>query len=135
MKFKNLLFITLVSTFTSFAYAGNSQSTNTSPTSDKHNIVAKRSAQVSYYGPGFHGRKTANGERFNMHALTVAHKSLPFGTKVEFTCSQTGRKVVARVNDRGPYIRGRSFDLSLGTAQALGVVERGVAKVTYRILD
>lgn len=141
MNIKNLLFITVVSTFTTIAYAGNSEKPKASPTyeasasSGKQKTKASGTAKVSYYGPGFHGRKTANGERFNMHALTVAHKSLPFGTKVEFTCSQTGKKVVARVNDRGPYIHGRSFDLSLGAAKALGVVERGVAKVTYRIIN
>ena len=109
---------------------------------EKLNTVASNTVRkfsqtgvASWYGRQFHGRKTASGERFNMNALTVAHKTLPFGTKVEFTCASTGKKVVAKVNDRGPYVHGRSFDLSYSAAKALGILDRGVAKVTYRILD
>lgn len=93
------------------------------------------SANVSYYGPGFHGKKTASGERFNMHGLSLAHKTLPFGTKVKMKCSATNKTIVARVNDRGPFIKGRSFDLSLGAAKALGIHSKGVAKVDYKIID
>ena len=60
---------------------------------------------ASCYGPGFHGRRTANGERFNTHALTAAHKTLPFGSRVRVTNERTGRSVVVRINDRGPYVR------------------------------
>src|SRR3954463_8034040 len=69
---------------------------------------------ASWYGPGFHGKKTANGERFNTHDLTAAHKTLPFGTKVRVTNEQTGKSVVVRINDRGPYAHGRVIDLSKG---------------------
>src|SRR5881275_2621422 len=62
---------------------------------------------ASWYGPGFHGKKTANGERFNTHDLTAAHKTLPFGTKVRVTNERTGKSVVVRINDRGPYAHGR----------------------------
>lgn len=99
------------------------------------NITSSKTVQASWYGPGFHGRKTANGERFNMHSLTAAHKSLPFGTKLKVTCSQTGKSVVVRVNDRGPFKPGRSLDLSKEAAEQLGMVGRGITKVKYEILN
>lgn len=148
MNLKNILFITLftlaassAATLTSTAYAAspsaitNDSLDNRPTTSDRQKTTTGKSAKVSYYAHQFHGRKTASGERFNMNALTVAHKILPFGTKVEFTCATTGKKVVAKVNDRGPYVQGRTFDLSYSAAKALGILDRGVAKVTYRILD
>ena len=69
-------------------------------------------AVASWYGPGFHGRLTANGERYNMYALTAAHKTLPFGTEVKVTNMKNGKAVVVRINDRGPYTKGRIIDLS-----------------------
>ena len=89
---------------------------------------------ASFYGPGFHGRKTASGEVFNQNALTAAHRTLPFGTKLRVTCTTTGRSVVVRVNDRGPFHGNRVLDLSLGSAKAIGMVDRGVTKVKYEIL-
>jgi rare lipoprotein A len=83
---------------------------------------------ASWYGPGFHGRKTASGERFNTHALTAAHRTLPFGTRVRVTNERTGRSVVVRINDRGPYAHGRVIDLSKASAQAVGL--SGVAPVS-----
>jgi rare lipoprotein A len=76
---------------------------------------------ASWYGPGFHGRKTANGERFNAHAMTAAHRSLPFGTKVRVVNERTGRSVVVRINDRGPFHGGRIIDLAQAPARALGI--------------
>jgi rare lipoprotein A len=76
---------------------------------------------ASWYGPGFHGRKTANGERFNQHAMTAAHRSLPFGTKVRVVNERTGRAVVVRINDRGPFHGGRIIDLAKAPALALGI--------------
>src|SRR3954451_13555805 len=73
---------------------------------------------ASWYGPGFHGKKTANGERFNTHALTAAHKTLPFGTQLRVTNDRTGKSVVVRINDRGPYAHGRVLDLSKAAAAA-----------------
>src|SRR4051794_14536630 len=87
---------------------------------------------ASWYGPGFHGKKTANGERFNTHDLTAAHKTLPFGTKVRVTNEQTGKSVVVRINDRGPYAHGRVIDLSKAAAEAVGI--SGVGKVTLAAL-
>jgi len=75
---------------------------------------------ASWYGPGFHGRLTANGERFDQNALTAAHRSLPFGTRVRVTSTETGRSVVVRINDRGPFVRGRSIDLARAAARVIG---------------
>ena len=91
-----------------------------------------QSGAASWYGPGFHGKKTANGERFNTHDLTAAHKTLPFGTKVRVTNEQTGKSVVVRINDRGPYAHGRVIDLSKAAAEAVGI--SGVSKVTLAAL-
>jgi rare lipoprotein A len=87
-----------------------------------------QAGEASWYGPGFQGRKTANGERFDTNELTAAHKTLPFGTKVKVTNKQTGRSVVVRINDRGPYAKDRVIDLSQASAQAIGI--SGVADVT-----
>jgi len=87
---------------------------------------------ASWYGPGFHGKRTANGERFNTHALTAAHKTLPFGTQLRVTNERTGRSVVVRINDRGPYAHGRVIDLSKAAADAVGIL--GVGTVTLAAL-
>lgn len=84
---------------------------------------------ASWYGPGFHGKLTANGETYNQMALTAAHKELPFGTFLRITNQKNGKSVIVRINDRGPYIEGRDLDLSMGTALALGMVKKGVIKV------
>ena len=83
---------------------------------------------ASWYGPGFHGRRTASGESFNANALTAAHRSLPFGSRVRVVNQRNGRSVVVRINDRGPYAHGRLIDLSRAAAQIIGL--SGVAKVT-----
>ena len=85
----------------------------------------------SWYGPGFHGRTTANGERYDMHGLTAAHKTLPFDTKLR-VCYQGCVEV--RINDRGPYIGARELDLSYGAAQAIGLTHPGVANVSVTYL-
>lgn len=84
---------------------------------------------ASYYGRRFHGRRTASGARYDMRALTCAHPSAPFGTRLRVTDLDTGRSVVVTVNDRGPFARGRVVDLSLAAARALGMVERGLVRV------
>ena len=87
---------------------------------------------ASWYGPGFHGRTTANGEKYDMHELTAAHKTLPFGTRVLVHNPRTGKQVVVRINDRGPYVRGRVIDLSKAAAIALGMKGRGHDAVVLR---
>lgn len=89
---------------------------------------------ASWYGPGFHGKTTANGELYNMYAFTAAHKTLPFGTVVKAVDLDTGRSVVVRINDRGPFIPGRIIDLSYAAAEALGILERGTARVGLVVL-
>jgi rare lipoprotein A len=91
-------------------------------------------ALASWYGPGFHGRTTANGEVYNQHGLTTAHKSLPFGTRVRVTNPRTGASTIVRVNDRGPFIGPREFDLSRGAASAVGLIGPGVATLQFEIL-
>lgn len=90
-------------------------------------------AKASWYGVPFHGRLTANGERYNMHGLSAAHKSLPFGTKVTVTNLKNGKQVTVAINDRGPFIAGRAIDLSLGAATALDMLHEGVANVQLAI--
>jgi len=89
-----------------------------------------QSGGASWYGQGFHGKRTASGERFNTHALTAAHRSLPFGSRVQVTNTRTGRSVVVRINDRGPYAHGRVIDLSTAAAQAVGISGIGKVKLT-----
>ncbi len=89
--------------------------------------------KASWYGPGFHGRTTANGEKYDMNGISVAHKSLPFGTWLRITNLKNNQLVFVRVNDRGPYIDGREIDLSLGAAKALAMTDQGVATVKMEI--
>jgi len=91
---------------------------------------------ASHYGvgDGFHGNRTANGERYNAYGRTVAHKWLPFGTKLQVTNQRNGASVVVRVNDRGPYIRGRDLDLSYGAFSQIASPSQGEAKVCYKVL-
>ena len=89
---------------------------------------------ASWYGPGFHGNKTANGERYDMHQLTAAHRTLPLGSVAIVRSMSTGRQVTVRINDRGPFARGRVLDLSLAGAQALGMVGNGTDKVELRVV-
>jgi rare lipoprotein A len=89
---------------------------------------------ASWYGRRYHGRPMANGEPFNMYAPTIAHRTLPLGTKVELENPETGVKVVATVADRGPFIKGRDVDLSYGLAVRLSMVEKGVGKLRMRVL-
>ena len=85
--------------------------------------------KASWYGPRFHGKKTANGEVYDQMAFTAAHKSLPFGTLLKLTNPRNGKSVVVRINDRGPYIPGRQLDLSKGAAIQLGVMKNGVSRL------
>ena len=89
--------------------------------------------KASWYGPGFHGRLTANGETYDMNGISVAHKTLPFGTWLRVTNLKNNQLLFVRVNDRGPYIHGREIDLSLGAAKALAMTDQGVATVKMEI--
>ena len=89
---------------------------------------------ASWYGKDFHGKKTSNGEVYNMNLLTAAHRSIPFNSMVEVKNLQNGKKVVVRINDRGPFVRGRIIDLSYAAAKKIDSVEAGVVKVKLKIL-
>ena len=91
--------------------------------------------QASFYGPRFHGRRTASGERYDQHALTAAHKTLPFGTLVRVRSLVTGKEVDVRVTDRGPFTRGRIIDVSRAAAEALGMIGLGVKQVSLHIVE
>lgn len=84
---------------------------------------------ASWYGPGFNGKKTASGERFNQNAMTAAHRTLPLGSVVEVTDQRTGKSIKVTINDRGPFSGGRIIDLSKGAATRLGFIARGTTKV------
>ena len=89
---------------------------------------------ASYYGPKFNGRKTANGEVFNMHGLTCAHKTLPFNTWLEVKNLANGRTVIVRVNDRGPFVGNRVIDLSQGAAKEIHMIEAGVQEIEFTVI-
>jgi rare lipoprotein A (peptidoglycan hydrolase) len=98
-------------------------------------VVNAFTGPASWYGRYFHGRLTANGERFNMNARTAAHRSLPFGTLVRVTNTLNGMQTIVRINDRGPYVGDRIIDLSRAAARAVKMEETGVAAVKLEVLD
>jgi rare lipoprotein A len=98
------------------------------------NFKYEETGIASWYGPGFHGRSTANGEIFDMNGLTAAHRTLPMPSIVRVTNLENGRSIVLKVNDRGPFARGRIIDVSRRAAQLLGFVMNGTARVRVRIL-
>ena len=93
------------------------------------NYIDKGEMTASWYGPRFNGKLTANGEIFNQSAFTAAHKNLKFGTLLKLTNLRNNKSIIVRINDRGPYVRGRQLDLSKAAALSLGMIERGVVKL------
>lgn len=109
---------------------------------DKLNTVASNTVRkfsqtgmASWYGRQFHGRKTASGETFNMHAMTAAHRTLPLNCYVRVTNQTNGKTVVVKINDRGPFHGNRVLDLSYGAAKALGITDAGTAKVSIERIE
>lgn len=94
-----------------------------------------KSGVASYYGAKHHGKRTANGERFNKNGLTAAHRQLPFGTRVKVTNLNNNKFCVVRINDRGPHTRGRLIDVSHEAAEQLGMLRSGTARVRVQALD
>jgi len=90
---------------------------------------------ASFYGSRHHGKRTASGEPFDQHGLTAAHRTLPFGTRVQVTNLKNDRTVVVRINDRGPHTRGRLIDLSKAAAQQLDMIRSGTARVRVQSLS
>lgn len=119
MAVKKLAFILLCTAFTTACATDSKESS----------LKAYQSGLASWYGERFHGRKTASGEIFDMHAMTAAHPQLPFGTWLHVESPSTGKSVLVRVNDRGPFARGRILDLSYAAALKLGIVQQGHAQV------
>jgi len=96
---------------------------------------AVQTGMASWYGPGFHGRRTANGEIYNQYELTAAHPTLPLGTRVMVTNRNTRQSVEVRINDRGPFVGGRVIDLSYAAARSIGISEPGTAPVRIEVLS
>ena len=107
---------------------------HTSPRARRSKKSTHLTGMASFYGSEFAHRRTASGERFDPSQLTAAHRTLPFGTRVRVTNLENGRRVVVRINDRGPYARGRVLDLSRAAARKLGFVNDGVTRVRLEIL-
>lgn len=122
MKRFILVIIMIISTFGIYSF------TNT-------NANDAKASFASFYHDKFNGRKTASGEVFNNEKFTAAHRKLPFGTNVKITNLRTGKSVVVRVNDRGPFHASRSFDLSKAAYEEIGDIKRGVMPIEYEIID
>ncbi|HEY9762688.1 MAG TPA: septal ring lytic transglycosylase RlpA family protein [Trichocoleus sp.] len=97
-------------------------------------VTSVLTGMASWYGPGFHGRRSASGETFNQNALTAAHRTLPFGTEIRVTNLNNRQQVIVRVNDRGPFAHGRVLDLSEAAARAIGLTRSGVGMVQIEVL-
>jgi rare lipoprotein A len=106
----------------------------TTPTFPANSTGVIQSGMASWYGPGFHGKLTANGEVYNQHDLTAAHRTLPLGTRVMVTNANTNQAIEVRINDRGPYVGDRLIDLSYAAARSIGVYGPGVAPVRLEVL-
>ncbi len=100
----------------------------------KQSVSSIQVGHASFYGKAWSGKLTANGERFDHRAMTAAHKTLPFHTRVKVTLLSTGKSVIVRINDRGPFIKGRIIDLSDKAAQKIGLTTQGVGRVRLEIL-
>jgi rare lipoprotein A (peptidoglycan hydrolase) len=114
----------------------NIQKTNTGPEGRNKKPAAKHNLNgtASWYGPKFHGKKTASGEIYDQNKLTAAHKTVPLGSKARVTNLDNGNTVEVEINDRGPFIEGRIIDLSRAAARALGFVESGTAPVRVELI-
>ena len=131
-RYAMLFMVTLLAgslTLPADALAGNGKSAH-----ERHQKKRNQTGMASFYGHEFKGQRTANGERFDPNQLTAAHRTLPFGTRVKVTNLDNGRHVVVRINDRGPYAKGRVLDLSRAAARKLGFEQDGTALVRLQIL-
>lgn len=112
---------------------GGNRATVRTPTGER--VTFKRVGEASWYGPGFAGRRTANGEVFDPMGLTAAHENIPFNRRVRVTNLETGDSVVVRVNDRFPGTKGRVIDLSQASFAAIAPLDRGLVPVSLEVLD
>ena len=104
-------------------------------TSAQQERAFEQSGKASYYARKFHGRTTASGERYNEKAMTAAHRTLPFGAKVEVQDLKSGRKILVRINDRGPFVKGRIIDLTRAAFDRIGNLDSGLIKVKIQVLN
>jgi rare lipoprotein A len=140
MRIRSSIYLLLLLITISCTSTNRFSSNNTTPTyksslnTDKFYPGQKLSGKSSYYGSKFHGRKTANGETFDMYKLSAAHRELPFETLIKVTNTKNNKSVTVHVNDRGPFVAGRILDLSYGAAKKIDMLNDGVADVTIEIL-
>jgi rare lipoprotein A len=132
--FMNKLYASLLAVFLACSMLG-CGSAHTQPSRTASHGGSAQTGKASWYGKPYHGRTTASGERYNMHAQTAAHKTLPFGTKVRVTNLENGKDTVVRINDRGPFVKGRIIDLSYSAANQIKMVQSGVVSVKVEILS
>ncbi|KFA97003.1 septal ring lytic transglycosylase RlpA family protein [Vibrio sp. ER1A] len=131
---KKINFILVALMFSFLAGCSSTASIDSSKTrsyAKSHELVG----QASWYGNKYHGRRTASGERYNMRAYTAAHKTLPFGTIVRVTNTANGKTVDVKINDRGPFVKGRIIDLSRKSFEQIGDISKGIAPVKIEIID
>lgn len=121
----------VVSLLVGCSSASSSASAKTREYAKNHELVG----QASWYGSKFHGKLTASGEKYNMRALTAAHKTLPFGTIVKVTNTETNKSVQVKINDRGPYAKNRVIDLSQRAFEQVGDTSKGLISVRIDIID
>lgn len=115
--------------------AAEAQPEPTAPAPTPRRFKLAGTGEASWYGPGFFGNRTANGEVFRPGTMTAAHRTLPFGTKVKVTNLWNGRSAIVRINDRGPFHGNRIIDLAHGAAQRLGLVSSGIAQVRLEVVQ
>lgn len=126
-----------------FAERGEKGFGESGPTTQTKQPIQKNSSKIlltlegiaSYYANDFHGKQTSNGEIFDMNALTAAHRTFPFGTKVRVTNLENNKTVVVRINDRGPFKEERMMDLSMGAAKEIDLIHTGTARVRLEVLE
>ncbi len=131
--FFTMLFISNCSAEARFSSRGSQQDSLVEIVENKSESVYI-SGECSYYGKKFHGRKTANGETFDMYGFTAAHRTLPFGTLLEVENLQNGKKVIVRINDRGPFKKQRILDLSYAAAKELDMLKSGITVIKAKII-
>ncbi len=127
--------IVLVSAFSWFVAGCGSGSPRFAGRTEPSVANSQLEGVASYYAEEFDGRKTANGETYDMNALTAAHRTLPFNSKVRVTNRENGKSVLVRINDRGPFKGDRVIDLSLAAAKAIGMIHHGTASVTIDVVE
>ncbi len=108
--------------------------TSNEPKDKEEVVVSAQNGKASYYADKFHGRTTASGEKYDKNKMTAAHKKLPFGTRVRVTNKGNGKSVIVRINDRGPFVKGRIIDLSRAAATKVDMIRAGVVDVKMEVL-